>query len=344
MKSIAPSLLLAYSTFTSATHVQLYPRYLNSTSSAVSNSTTPSNATFVPPPCFTITEMRKVIPSCALSCQTLALKADSCPYEDTACHCANTAAISAVVEPCLAASNCSASDVTAFAAIVMPTCAFLNATTDGTMPASCKLPVEEDDSDYDEPSSYDAPPPPPSTTSIPPKPVVTGYDSPAPPAVNTTIIPVKPVTTTTSTSYDNPTPPPPSPAKTTTTIPAKPVTTSIVYGYPAPPPPPAPAPAANTTTIPSKPVTTSTGYDHPAPPSNATTPSGTGYGYAAPTGYGYHSVSHKSTGMAMVPTKSGIGAPSSTPVPYAAGAASVGRSTGLVVFFSLLAVSASVLL
>jgi hypothetical protein len=334
MKSIAPSLLIAASTFTSATHVQLYPRYINSTSSAItnstlsipSNSTIPSNATFVPPPCFTITEMRKVIPSCALSCQTLALKADNCAYEDTACHCANTAAISAVVEPCLAASNCSSVDVTAFAAIVMPTCAFFNATTNGTMPASCKLPIdddtppsndepEEEGGDYGypaapAPSPPPPPPPPPSTTAtVPSKPAVTGYGYPAPP----------------------------SPPSNTTTTPSKPVVTG--YGYPAPPSPP-----SNTTTTPSKPVVTGYGYPAPPPPpsSNATIPSKssiTGYGYAAPTGYGYPPA-HKSTGMAIVPTKSSIGAPSSSPVPYTAGASVAGRSTGLVVLFGIVAVMA----
>jgi hypothetical protein len=213
MKSIAASLILAASTFASATNAELYPRYLNSSSAVVLNSTIASNQTFTPPPCFTISEMRKVIPSCALSCQTLALKASSCPYEDTACHCANTAAISAVVEPCLAASDCSASDVTAFAAIVMPTCAFLNATTNGTLPASCNL-----STDYDEHSSYDAPP---STASVPSKPVVTGYEYPAPPHSNATT-PSQPLVT----GHGYPAPPPPPPSNAT-----KPSVTG--HGYPS---------------------------------------------------------------------------------------------------------------
>lgn len=64
--------------------------------------------------CLTTTELRKLIPACALVCQAEALAATTCDYEDVACNCLQTGKVQAVIEPCLAdpaKSSCTADEV-----------------------------------------------------------------------------------------------------------------------------------------------------------------------------------------------------------------------------------------
>jgi hypothetical protein len=64
--------------------------------------------------CISTTELRALIPSCALKCQAEALAATTCDYEDVKCNCEQTGKVQAVIEPCLAdpaRSNCTADEV-----------------------------------------------------------------------------------------------------------------------------------------------------------------------------------------------------------------------------------------
>ncbi|KAF2419601.1 hypothetical protein EJ08DRAFT_702781 [Tothia fuscella] len=93
--------------------------------------------------CLTTTELRKLIPTCALTCQAKALAATGCDYEDVRCNCIETAKVQAVIEPCLADpafSNCTADEVNAFAGVVVPICTQLNATTPAEIKKKCSAP------------------------------------------------------------------------------------------------------------------------------------------------------------------------------------------------------------
>jgi hypothetical protein len=64
--------------------------------------------------CLSTTQLRAMIPACALACQAKALAATTCDFQDLACNCAQTGAIQAVLEPCLANptySNCTSDEV-----------------------------------------------------------------------------------------------------------------------------------------------------------------------------------------------------------------------------------------
>ena len=64
--------------------------------------------------CLTTTELRALIPACALVCQEKAVKATDCDYEDVFCNCIETGKVQQVIEPCLADpafSNCTAEEV-----------------------------------------------------------------------------------------------------------------------------------------------------------------------------------------------------------------------------------------
>jgi len=100
-------------------------------------------------PCLTETELDAQIPACALECQTSALAAVDCDYEDIACHCANFQAIGDVSEPCLAASTCSSDDINEFLGIIIPVCVYFNATSAGELPEPvCSAPVTSSSSSY----------------------------------------------------------------------------------------------------------------------------------------------------------------------------------------------------
>jgi len=93
-----------------------------------------SNSSIPTFPCLTETELDAQIPACALECQTSALAAVDCDYEDIACHCANFQAIGDVSEPCLAASTCSSDDINEFLGIIIPVCTYFNLTSAGELP------------------------------------------------------------------------------------------------------------------------------------------------------------------------------------------------------------------
>ncbi|EON61641.1 hypothetical protein W97_00857 [Coniosporium apollinis CBS 100218] len=95
-----------------------------------------SNATLQ---CLTTTQLTARIPACARQCETAALSADGCAFEDLTCHCLNTNVVATLIEPCLlTTSNCTEAEVGTFAGIVTTVCEVKNATAFGQLaPVDC---------------------------------------------------------------------------------------------------------------------------------------------------------------------------------------------------------------